>query len=61
MIKKQVILGTIESRNYNKTGVGYYVYGGLRYKVENVNGKPTVTSIEVPQEDLADIEVIVRK
>lgn len=61
MLKKQVILGTIESKRYNKEGVGYYVYGGLRYTVKNIDGTPKVVSVAVPQEDLDDIEVIVRK
>lgn len=61
MIKKQVILGTIESRTYNRQGHATYKYGGCVYHVENVNGQPKVTSIEVPQDDLATIEVIVRK
>lgn len=60
-MKKQVILSTIESRNYNKTGKAVYMYGGLCYHVENVNGVAKVVSIDVPQEELSEMEVIVRR
>lgn len=61
MLKKQVIVGTIQSARYKKEGKAFYDYGGLRYVIENVNGTPKVTSVLVPQEDLDSIEVIVRK
>lgn len=60
-MKKQVILSTIESRNYNKTGHAVYMYGGLCYHVENVDGVAKVVSIDVPQDELSDMEVIVRR
>ncbi len=60
-MKKQIILSTIESRNYNKTGKAIYIYGGLCYHVANVDGEPKVVSIDVPQKDLDEMEVIVRR
>lgn len=60
-MKKQVILSTIESRNYNKTGKAIYNYGGLCYHVENVDGFPRVVSVDVPQTELDEMEVIVRR
>ena len=39
MLKKQIILSCIESKNYNKTGMGSYVCGDFEYHVENVNGE----------------------
>lgn len=59
-MKKQIILSTIESRNYKKTGKAVYNYGGLCYHVENVDGTPRVTYVDVPQTDLAEMQVIVR-
>ena len=60
-MKKQVILSTIESRNYNKTGKAVYMYGGLCYHVENVDGVAKVVAIDVPQDELDEMEVIVRR
>lgn len=62
MLKKQIILSCIESKNYNKTGIGSYVCGDFEYHVENVNGEPKVTSITIPSDyNLDEIQVIVRK
>lgn len=60
-MKKQIILSVIESKNYNKTGEAIYKFGGLTYHVGNVNGTPRVISIDVPQDELDDMEVIIRK
>lgn len=59
MLKKQIILSCVESKNYEKEGTAEYVNGGILYHVGNVDGKPTVTGIE-PVGGLSDIAVIVR-
>lgn len=59
-MKKQIILSTIESRIYKKTGKAIYNYGGLCYHVENVDGMPKVTYVDVPQNELEEMQVIVR-
>ena len=62
MLKKQIILSCIESKNYNKTGIGSYVCGDFEYHVENVNGEPKVTSVTIPSDfNLDEIQVIIRK
>lgn len=60
-MKNQIILSVIESKNYNKTGEAVYKYGGLTYHVKNIDGTPRVVLVDVPQDELAQMEVIVRK
>ena len=60
-MKKQIILSTIESRKYNKEGHAVYMYGGLCYHVANIDGAAKVVSIDVPQTELDEMEVIVRR
>lgn len=62
MLKSQIILSCIESKNYNKTGMASYTCGDFEYHVENINGQPKVTSVTIPSDfNLDDIAVIVRK
>lgn len=59
MLKKQIILSCIESKNYAKEGTASYVNGGVIYHVTNAEGQPKVTDIE-PVDGCDSISVIVR-
>ena len=56
---KQFVLTCKESKEYRDTGKTVHNYGGIGYVIENVENKPTVTSL-IPASD-CEYEIIVRR
>lgn len=58
---KQFVLTCAESKEYNKTGATVHNYGGLGYKIKNIDGAPAVVEIVPLDPDAVEYEIIVRK
>lgn len=59
MKEKQFVLTCVESKEYRTTGETIHAYGGIGYKIKNVDGQPQVVAL-VPLASV-EYEIIVRK